>query len=211
MTIEECCQLLGVSAGASQDEIKKAFKQKARVLHPDAGGNEEEFKKLNEAMQILSGKQKPAQHEQPFSGVDLGDLFGGRGFDFDPFHNVFRQQRQQEQQRFPEHDKDIQINFRMTAEDVRQGRTMKVTLNKAKTCDVCNGQGAKSKQHCASCNGTGQLRRNHQQGNMTWINMSSCNVCLGRGSLLIDPCKKCESTGQIVFQEHMIIEVKEKK
>lgn len=90
MTIKECCDILGVSAGSSQEEIKKSFKQKAAIHHPDKGGKQEDFVRLNEAYQILSGKQKQSPQEQPFSGVDLGDLFGSTGrFDFDPFTNMF--------------------------------------------------------------------------------------------------------------------------
>lgn len=213
MTIEECCQLLGVSAGATQDDIKKAFKKRAFDLHPDRGGDPEQFKKLNEAMQVLSGKQKPLQEQQGFNGgIDLNDFFGNIGFDFDPFKDVFfRNYQQPERPRYPEHDREVQINFSITAEDVRQGRTMKVNFQKAKTCDICNGQGAKQKQTCSTCSGMGSVTRKQQQAGFTWASTFPCPMCHGNGQQLTDPCKKCEATGQIVYQDHMIIEIKEKK
>ena len=214
MTIEECCKMLGVSAAATQDEIKKKFKSRALELHPDRpGGNEEEFKKLNEAYSILSGKQKSQSNEQPFSGVDLGDLFGGAGiFDFNPFNNMFsRGEAQYSQPQYPEHDKDVQINFSITAEDVRKGRTMKVNFQKGKKCDTCNGIGGKERMMCPTCNGKGQVRQERKQGNMVFTQLSHCSTCRGHGSQLIDQCKKCEGSGIVVYNDHMIIEIKEKK
>ena len=213
VTPKECCDILGVSAGATQDEIKKAFKKKAMTAHPDKGGKQEDFVRLNEAYSILSGKQKSQSHEQPFSGVDLGDLFGGAGiFDFNPFNNMFsRGEAQYSQPQYPEHDKDVQINFSITAEDVRKGRTMKVNFQKGKKCDSCNGIGGKERMKCPTCNGKGQIRQERKQGNMVFVNTSHCSTCHGHGSQLIDPCKKCEGSGIIIYQDQIIVEIKEKK
>lgn len=208
MTTKECCEILGVSAGATQDEIKREYKKKAQVLHPDKGGKQEDFVRLNEAYSILSGKQKP--QEQQFSGVDLGDLFGVRGFDFDPFSGMFSHGRQQQPQ-YPEHDKDVQINFSITAEDVRHGRTMKVKFQKGKKCDGCNGVGGKEKMKCPTCNGAGGQRQENSHGPFKFVNVVACSMCHGDGSQLIDVCKKCEGSGIIVYQDHMVIEIKEKK
>ena len=210
MTTEECFKTLGVSAGATQDEIKQKYKFLAMDLHPDRpGGDKESFQKLNEAYSILSGKQKPEQ--QSFSGVDLGDLFRGGGFDFDPFSNTFFRGGQQEQPQFPEHDKDVQINFSITAEDVRKGRTMKVSFQKGRKCDSCNGVGGKEKMKCPTCNGSGVFRQERKQGNMMFVNTVACSICRGQGSQLIDRCKKCEGSGIVVYNDQMIIEIKEKK
>lgn len=212
MTTKECCDILGVSAGATQDEIKQKFKKRAMDLHPDRpGGNEEEFKKLNEAYSILSGKQKP--QEQPMPGINLDDFFGrgGFGFDFDPFQNTFFRGGGPQRPQYPEHDKDVQINFTMTAEDVRKGRTMKVNFQKAKKCDKCNGVGGKEKQQCPTCNGQGQLRSHRSSGNTFFMNTSPCYDCGMTGSKIIDICKNCEGNGIIVYNDNMIIEIKEKK
>lgn len=212
MTTKECCDILGVSAGATQDEIKKSYKTLAKKYHPDAGGKQEDFVRLNEAYSVLSGKTKP--QEQTFSGVDLGDLFGDMGgFDFDPFSNVFfrgREQRQQQSQ-YPEHDKDVQINFSITAEDVRRGRTMKINFQKGKKCDSCNGIGGKQRIKCSMCNGRGQVAQEQRQGNVFFRNISHCSNCYGLGSQLIDSCKKCEGSGIVVFNDQIIVEIKEKK
>lgn len=210
MTTKECCDILGVSAGATQDEIKQKFKKRAMDLHPDRpGGNEEEFKKLNEAYSILSGKQK--SQEQTFSGVDLGDLFGNMGgFNFDPFSGMFSHGSHQQPQ-YPEHDKDVQINFSITAEDVRQGRTMKVKFQKGKKCDGCNGVGGKEKMKCPTCNGSGGQKQERKQGLFSFVNVVQCHMCHGDGYQLIDRCKKCEGSGIVVYQDQIIIEIKEKK
>lgn len=208
MTNEECFSVLGVSPGATQDEIKKAFKRQAQIHHPDKGGKQEDFVRLNEAYNILSGKQKPQVQDMP--GINLDDLFGGRGFGFpfDPFRSWSGANTQPQ---YPEHDKDVQINFSITAEDVRKGRTMKVNFQKAKKCEKCNGIGGKEKQQCPTCGGEGQLRSHRSSGNTFFVNTSPCYDCGMTGSKIIDICKTCEGNCIVVFNDHMIIEIKEKK
>lgn len=214
MTIEECYQTLGVSIGASQDEIHKAHKKKVFETHPDKNnGNDKEFLRVQEAYEILSGKQKPQRQSFDSPDVNINDIFGSG---FDPFKEFFSHgfgfsSTPPQQQQFPEHDKDVQINFSMTAEDVRQGRTMKVKFQKAKKCDKCNGMRAREKHQCSVCNGLGQVRREQRNGGMIFVNTSQCPQCFGIGCQLIDPCRKCEATGFIVYQDQMIIEIKEKR
>lgn len=207
MTSKECCDMLGVSAGATQDEIKKAYRNLAKVHHPDKGGDEEHFKKINEAYGVLSGKRNG-----DLGGIDFGDLFTGGmpdfGQHFDPFEHIFRRQTQQQQ--YPQHDREVQINFSVTVEDIKQGRSMVAKFNKSKSCDDCHGAGAKEKNKCANCNGSGQVRQQHRQNGSVWINLSNCAPCFGRGYQLVDPCKKCLGVGQLVSQEQIVIEIKEK-
>ena len=170
------------------------------------------FKKLNEAAQILAGKQKAEDQQHPgFSGVDLGDLFGGRMPDFSRFDFDFSSYMNRPIQHFPEHDREIQINFSMTVDDIKRGRSMRAQFNKSKQCDDCSGLGGKERKKCTPCNGTGQFRQEHRENGSHWMNVGRCSTCHGSGAQLVDPCKKCEGSGQVVFQEQIVFEVKEKK
>ena len=167
-------EVLGVSKDASAEEIKKAFRKKARTLHPDVNKEpdaEEKFKELNEAYDVLSDPNKRAQYDRfgtipgasgpggPYGGsgfVDLEDLFGGgMGDIFSSFFGGNAGGR-----RVRTEGRDMNIGLRVTLEEVATGVTKSIAYDRLATCDDCHGTGLGEdgrKVSCPNCNGTGRV------------------------------------------------------
>jgi len=219
MTLDECYSLLGVSRDATNDELKKAFKKKAFECHPDKGGKQEDFQRLNEAYQVLSGKRKSSS-DYGFQGpppstnvndVDWASMFGDEfRFDFDPFRNVYYEQQRRNEPP-PQSDRDITVNFSMTLEDVRKGRIMKAEVTKSKDCTSCYGVGGKSRSVCQICSGRGIIIQERRNGAMIFANSIVCRDCSGQGFNLTDACHECLGQGYTVYQEKVSISIGEVK
>jgi molecular chaperone DnaJ len=216
-------KILGVDKGASQDEIKKAFRKKAHEYHPDkATGDEAKFKEANEAYQVLGDEKKRAQYDQfgsagfqngqaggGFGGFssgginmdDLGDIFGGFGDIFGGFGGG--------SSRRPSRGHDIQTILVITFEEAVHGVEKEVSLRRQVKCDRCNGEGAEpgaKVETCSTCRGTGKVTGVQRTilGNMQV--QSVCPDCQGEGKTFSAKCNKCSGTG--VMQENSKIKVK---
>jgi DnaJ-class molecular chaperone len=182
-------EVLGVSKGASQDEIKRAYKKKAIECHPDKTNGdkskEDEFKQINEAYSILSDAQKKQEYDM-FGSVGGGAGTAGPGAGgFDPFAEMFGSMfnfgaggagpaRQQKRT-------DV-ITITLSVSDMFNGATKKVEfemIDKCKTCDGCGAHDPASIVKCMSCHGSGQLRQ--QMG--PFLTMSTCPSCSGQGKM----------------------------
>ncbi|MBI2449646.1 J domain-containing protein [Candidatus Pacearchaeota archaeon] len=215
MTLDEARNILGVSDSASSEDIKRSFKKKCLETHPDRNpGKEEEFKKINEACQVLTGKQKPAEQQNQqtnysgFPGVNLNDLFGGMHFDFDSFNNMFKRRQKQD---IPEHDKQINLQLNMTVEEIKRGKIFQIEYTKSKKCNACNGVGGSEKTACKNCNGTGMFEKRERRQGFMYVAQSVCNVCSGNGVQINNLCKVCDGFGESCYKERLNVEVKEKK
>lgn len=202
-------ETLGLQKGASDDEIKKAFRKKALKYHPDRNQGdkeaEEKFKEVNEAYQVLSDPQKKAQYDQfgtvdfngEAGGFDFSDL-GGFGDIFDSFFGGgFSGGRRR--RNGPEKGADIEYTLNLTFEEAVFGAEKEIVINRNEKCEQCDGTGAKpgtSKKTCDKCGGTGQIKiqRNTPLGN--FVSMNTCDKCGGRGSIISQPCAKCHGTGK---------------
>ncbi|MEM4598443.1 MAG: molecular chaperone DnaJ [Candidatus Diapherotrites archaeon] len=212
-------EILGVSKDASEDEIKRAFRQLARKYHPDVNpGNkeaEEKFKEINEAYQVLSDPQKRAQYDQfgesAFRPEDFAnyrwpnfeDLFRDFGFGdiFDSFSGFsdfgFGDFARQARHRRPQRGSDLLYEIEITLEDAFKGVEKTIEVPKLHKCDACNGTGAEKGilRKCDACNGTGEIRQYRRQGFMQFTSISTCRKCKGAGEIYEKQCKKCNGSG----------------
>lgn len=216
-------EVLGVEKGASADDIKKAYRKTALKYHPDRNPDnkeaEEKFKEAAEAYDVLSNPDKRARYDQfGHAGMDGGAAgggfggFGGGGFSmediFAQFGDIFGggfgfsgggRARQRTNR-----GSDIRVRVSLTLEEIANGVTKKLKLNKNITCDRCGGSGAKdssSRVTCSHCNGAGYIMQvqNTIFGRMQ--SQSVCPVCGGQGTVIKDKCDKCSGEGFVKGSE----------
>jgi len=179
-------EILGVAETATKDEIRKAYRNFAKKMHPDAGGDEEKFKELAEANDILSDDKKRQEY-------DAKRKFGGNGgFGFDPFEHMNdffnRQHTHQTVNKAKEHV--IQITIPLS--DVYNGSFKKVTYTRKILCKHCKGEGG-TRSNCATCNGTGRERKIYGNGFVKQIIETTCGSCNGYGYTLKTKCNHCDN------------------
>lgn len=217
-------EVLGVEKGASEEELKKAYRRLAKQYHPDLHPNdkeaEEKFKEINEAYDVLKDPDKRARYDQfGFSGVDPnfgggagGDPFGGAGFDvsdiFDSFFGGFGGGGRRSNPNAPRRGTDIEATVVISFEEAAKGCRKEVTFQQIETCDECHGSGAaagSSPTTCPQCHGTGQIRINQRTPFGVMQTARTCDRCGGKGKIIENPCKKCGGTGRI--RHHRTIEI----
>ena len=184
--MENYYEILGVSESSTQEEIKKAFREKSKVMHPDKGGNEEDFKKINEAYDVLGNSNKRTSYDNQKNNP-FGDM-GGNPFDiFSQMFGGFTQR----QRKVPDMIVDVEVGVI----DSFLGKNIEVNFNRKSKCDPCNGQGGE-KNICSVCNGTGQIIQ--QVGNSFFSNIfkTNCNSCGGRGFNFSKVCNSCNGEGK---------------
>jgi len=210
-------EVLGISKGASDDEIKKSYRKMAKKYHPDANPDnaeaEAKFKEASEAYEVLSDAQKKAQYDQfghsAFGGPGGGGYtYSGQGFDMgdifesffgDGFSDIFGGGRGG-RRRGPARGADVRANISITFEESFFGATKSITIPVSENCDVCGGSGAKPgtfAETCKHCNGSGQERYQQQSIFGTVTSVRTCHVCRGEGKVIRDPCTKCSGRGKV--------------
>lgn len=219
--------LLGVEKGATAEEIKKAFRRKARELHPDvnsAPDAEERFKEVNEAYDVLSDSAKREQYDRfgtvgrgapgPGGGyqyVDFGDLFGGgAGFDMGDLFSAFFGGAAGGQGRPRTEGRDMAVALTITLEEAATGVEKEIVLDRLATCDECEGSGATpgtGVTTCPECGGRGQkvVQRRTFLGAMQSV--VPCDNCGATGQVVESPCEECRGTGRVPDREHVKITV----
>ena len=201
MTKKDYYDTLGINKNASQEEIKKAFKQLARKWHPDVHQDkklsEEKFKEINEAFQVLNDQSKRQQYDQfgtadfngqgfqgHSQGFDFNDIFRNFGFE-DLFGGFNRRER--------EENLDVRVNLEITLEEAFSGVKKNIEFPQFVSCISCKGTGAKdgSLKHCETCGGTGQQKRIQRTVFGHVVSVSTCSKCYGKGIIISKPCDKC--------------------
>ena len=212
-------ELLGVDRGASDDEIKKAYRKLARKYHPDLNPDdkeaaEEKFKNVSEAYEVLMDKDKRARYDQfGHEGVnqngsgfqwsdfthysDIEDIFGGLGGSiFDMFFGGGRSGRR----RGPQKGSDLRYDMSISLVDAFKGMEKTLTLEKNIVCEECGGSRAKNgtvPRTCPQCQGAGQVQAVRNTPFGQFASVAPCNMCNGSGQVIDEPCPKCRGKGSV--------------
>jgi len=209
---------LGLSKGASDEEIKKAFRQQAKKFHPDVNpGNskaEARFKEINEAYEVLSDSEKKARYDQfGHAGVDpnfgggspFGGGFGGfGGMDFDLgdiFSSIFGGGGSTSRNRnAPRKGERVRTGITITFEEAAFGCDKDLNIQRIEVCDDCTGSGCKqgtTAEKCANCNGSGVVTTQQRTPFGVMQSTADCPKCNGRGKIIHQPCDKCKGLGMV--------------
>ena len=223
-------EVLGVSKGASDDEIKKAYRKLAKKYHPDLNPGdktaEANFKEVNEAYEILSDKDKRARYDQfghagvdpnfnpngggfgGFGGftdmgdIDLGDLFGS--FFGGGFGGGGSRRNA------PQKGETIRAGVTISFEEAAFGCETEVTVSRTEQCDVCKGTGCApgtTAEVCPDCHGSGTVRIQRGGGGFSFSTTTSCPKCRGTGKIIHQPCKTCNGAGTVRKQKKLAVTI----
>jgi molecular chaperone DnaJ len=224
-------EILGVSKGASQDEIKKAYRKVAMQYHPDRNPGdkaaEEKFKEAAEAYEVLSDQDKRAQYDRfGHAGVNgngrgfgggqnMDDIFSQFGdiFGDDIFGNFFGGGgggRRGGQRTRGVRGSNLRIKLKLTYEEIAKGVNKQIKVKKYVVCNTCTGSGAKDKnstQTCGTCGGSGQVRKvtNTFLGQMQTV--TTCPTCNGEGHVITAKCGSCKGEGRVYGEETVSIDI----
>ena len=225
-------EVLGVSKGASDDEIKKAYRKLAKKYHPDMNpgdkGAEAKFKEVNEAYSILSDSEKRARYDQfghagvdpnygaggpggGFGGfdmgdIDLGDIFGSFfGGGFGGFGGSASSRRNG-----PQKGESLRASLTISFEEAAFGCEKEINLNRTEECEACHGSGAEpgtTAETCPDCRGTGVVRVQQRTGGFAFSSTAPCSRCRGTGKIIHTPCKACGGSGSVKKSKRVTVSI----
>ena len=212
-------EVLGLNKGASDEEIKKAYKKQARKYHPDLNPDnkeaEEKFKEVNEAYEVLSDPNKKSRYDQfGHAGVDpnfgAGGYGGGfdGGFDFGDLGDIFGSffgggfggGGRRTNPNAPQRGESIRLSVSITFEEAAFGCEKEVSVERMDQCSTCHGNGCApgtTPETCPDCHGTGQVQVRRQTPMGVFATTSPCGRCGGKGKIIHQPCSDCRGTGSV--------------
>lgn len=218
-------ELLGVPRSASPDDLKKAYRKRARELHPDANPGdpaaEERFKQVAKAYEVLSDPEQRSRYDRfgeqgvggASGGPNVGDMFGGGlGDIFDAFFGgggggPFGGRGGPAG---PPRGQDLEVVADVSFEQAVFGATVPISVRTAVRCDDCNGVGAAEGTKpvtCADCNGRGQVQRVRQSLLGQMVTTSACTRCGGLGQVIASPCATCGGEGRTVTEKTYQVDI----
>ena len=216
--------VLGVKRGASADEIKKAYRSKAKMLHPDRNKDkpetEAQFKEVNEAYDVLKDDNRKAAYDRyghaafeggmggggPRGGQGQGDFASAFSDVFEDLFGDFMGGQRGGGRNRAQRGSDLRYNLRVTLEEAFRGMQKSINVPTSVSCDVCSGTGAEGgaqPQTCPTCSGMGKVRA--QQGFFTVER--SCPTCGGLGQTIKNPCKTCHGAGRIEKERTLSVNI----
>lgn len=209
-------EVLGVEKGASDADIKKAYRQMAKKYHPDLNPGdkaaEEKFKEVGEAYEVLSDSEKRARYDQfGHAGVDPNFGAGGPGgaynVDFGDLGDIFSSffgggfgGGGRANPNAPRRGSDLSKTVTLSFEEAAKGCSKDVEYNRIETCSQCSGSGAQpgtSPKTCTDCGGTGYVRVNQRTPFGVIQSQHACNTCQGTGKIVEHKCSKCSGMGKV--------------
>ena len=219
-------EVLGLSKGAGEAEIKKAYRSMAKKYHPDMNPGDAEaeakFKEVNEAYAVLSDADKKAQYDQfghaafdqtaggggaGFGGFgdfgDIGDIFGS--FFGGAFGGSSARSRNA-----PMRGEDVGARVTVTFEEAAFGVKKDVSYNRVQKGPDCSGSGASkgtNPETCSACGGQGQRRVTQRLGGMAFQTTATCDKCRGTGKIIKNPCSNCRGTGYIKVTKKLSVNI----
>lgn len=216
-------EILGVGKNAEKDEIKSAFRKKARQYHPDvnkAPDAEEKFKELGKAYETLMDDDKRALYDRygedglknagfdssgPFAGGfgDLNDIFNS-------FFGGFGFSQRQVDPNAPQRGDDLRIDIEIEFEEAVFGATKEIKIDHLESCETCHGTGSEpgsKPTKCPTCGGSGKVQQTTQTilGHFTQI--TTCPDCGGKGVKISNPCKACKGYGRIEKEKNIELKI----
>ncbi|MGH9044659.1 MAG: molecular chaperone DnaJ [Acidimicrobiales bacterium] len=211
--------LLGVSHNASDEEIKRAYRARARELHPDANGGDRDaearFKEVSLAYEVLRDPERRARYDRYGPEAVFGNGAGAQGFDFesplgDIFEAFFGSMGARTQRRGPMPGSDAEIGLRLAFKEAAFGAEKEVSIRLPVVCDECGGSGAARGTQpvvCPECGGAGETRRVRQSLLGQVVTSVACRRCQGLGELTPTPCNKCGGEGRRMEQRTFSVQV----
>lgn len=211
-------EVLGLSKGASEDEIKKSYRKLAKKYHPDLNPGdataEKNFKEVNEAYEVLSDSEKKARYDQyGHAGVDpnfgAGGGFGGfggfGGADFGDIGDIFSSffgggMGGSSRRNAPVRGSDAEVRVTISFEEAAFGCKKAISYSRIEKCDECGGSGAEkgyTPETCPNCGGTGQVRTQTRTPFGVMQQTRECSECSGKGKVIKKPCRKCGGAGLV--------------
>ena len=212
-------EVLGIQKGATDQEIKKAYRKLAKANHPDLNPGdkaaEARFKEINEAYEVLSDSTKRSRYDQfGFAGVDPSYGGGGSGFgggfsgdfDFGDLGDIFGSffgggfgGGSARTRSGPQRGESLRMGLTITFEEAAFGCEKEVSLDRVEQCEACGGSGAApgtSPETCSNCGGSGTVQQRRQTPMGVFATTSPCPRCGGKGKIIASPCSSCGGSGQ---------------
>lgn len=223
-------EVLNVSKGASDDELKKAYRKLAKQYHPDLNPGDKaaevKFKEVNEAYEVLSDKDKRAKYDQfghagvdpnfgggggfggfsgaDFGDLDLGDIFGSF------FGGGFGGGGSRAQRNGPQKGDTLRASVSITFEEAAFGVEKELSLSRSEQCETCKGSGCEpgaTAEVCPDCRGSGTIRIQRGGGAFSFATTASCPKCSGTGKIIHQPCKACNGAGAVRKQRKITVNI----
>lgn len=208
-------QILGIRRGATEEEIKRAYRRLAFRYHPDHNKNlgaEERFKEINEAFEVLSDSQRRAAYDR---STTLGNQGLGRnfeGFDLGGLGDVFEAffGRANRRNRARVKGSDLRYNLSLSFEEAAFGCEKVLEIERTEICPACHGTGNEPGNEpikCPNCDGTGEVRHYLSSFFGPFTNVTSCEYCGGEGYIVAQPCQRCQGTGRERVTRRVVVKV----